>query len=187
MDSKEIERRIQLGRSFITKFGDEEGVGEDYATDQEQKKPQPPLAKAPMSDCILDLPADFSGLDVDGDFLHVVNSRRSHRVYTQAPMPLLELSYLLWCTQGVKAIRGKSYATRRTVPCGGARHEFECYLALQNVEDLENGLYHYLPMKHQLEYLGPREDLEDFISRSVCDQSWAARANAVFYVSVRQK
>ena len=183
MDSKEIERRIQLGRSFITKFGDEEGVGEDYATDQEQKKPQPPLAKAPMSDRILDLPADFSGLDVDGDFLHVVNSRRSHRVYTQAPMPLLELSYLLWCTQGVKAIRGKSYATRRTVPCGGARHEFECYLALQNVEGLENGLYHYLPMKHQLEYLGPREDLEDFISRSVCDQSWAARANAVFYYS----
>ena len=69
------------------------------------------------------------------------------------------------------------------MPCGGARHEFECYLALQNVEDLENGLYHYLPMKHQLEYLGPREDLEDFISRSVCDQSWAARANAVFYYS----
>ena len=42
MDPKEIKRRILLGRSFVTKFGGEEGVDEDYATDQELKKPQPP-------------------------------------------------------------------------------------------------------------------------------------------------
>ena len=183
MDPKEIKRRILLGRSFVTKFGGEEGVDEDYATDQELKKPQPPLAKAPMTDRILDLPTDFSGLEIDGDFLHIINSRKSHRVYTREPLTLTELSYLLWCTQGVKDVRGRAYATLRTVPCGGARHEFECYLALQNVEGLEDGLYHYLPMKHQIEFLGPREDLEDFISRSVCEQSWAAKANAVFYYS----
>ena len=183
MDPKEIQRRIQLGRSFITKFGDEDGVDEDYATDQELKKPQPPLAKAPMSDRILDLPTDFSSLPIEKDFLRIINSRKSHRVYTQEPMSLLELSYLLWCTQGVKSVRGKAYATLRTVPCGGARHEFECYLTLRNVTGLEDGLYHYLPMKHQMEFLGPKEDLEDFISRSVCEQSWAAKANAVFYYS----
>ena len=183
MDPKEIQRRIQLGRSFITKFGDEENVGEDYATDQELKKPQPPLTKPPMTDRILNLPTDFSSLPIDTDFLHIINSRKSHRVYTQEPMTLLELSYLLWCTQGVKSVRGKAYATLRTVPCGGARHEFECYLALRNVTGLEDGLYHYLPMQHQLEFLGPRADLTDFISRSVCEQSWAAKANAVFYYS----
>ena len=43
-----IQKRILLGRSFINKFGNEEGIPEDYLTDQEQKKPQPPLAKAPM-------------------------------------------------------------------------------------------------------------------------------------------
>ncbi len=183
MDQKEIERRIMLGRSFVVKFGDEEGVDQDYATDQELKKPQPPLFKAPMTDRIIDLPADFSGLAIDGDFLHIVNSRKSHRVYAQEPMSLLELSYLLWCTQGVKAVRGKAYATLRTVPSGGARHEFECYLALRNVTGLEDGLYHYLPMKHQIEFLGPKKDLEEFISLSLCEQSWAAKANAVFYYS----
>ncbi len=183
MDPKEIQRRIQLGRSFITKFGDEEGVDDDYATDQNLKKPQPPLTKVPMTDRILDLPTDFSSLSIDGDFLRIINSRKSHRVYTQEPMSLLELSYLLWCTQGVKAVRGKAYATLRTVPCGGARHEFECYPALRNVTGLEDGLYHYLPMKHQIEFLGPKKDLEDFISRSLCEQSWAAKANAVFYYS----
>ena len=183
MDPKEIRQRIELGRSFITRFGDEEGVDEAYATDQELKKPQPPLTKAPMTERILDLPTDFSSLPIEKDFLRIINSRKSHRVYTQAPMTLLELSYLLWCTQGVKSVRGKAYATLRTVPCGGARHEFECYLALRKVAGLEDGLYHYLPMKHQIEFLGPKKDLEDFISRSVCGQSWAAKANAVFYYS----
>ena len=183
MDEKEIRRRILLGRSFVTKFGDEEGVDEDYATDQDLKKPQPPLAKAPMTDAAIDLPTDFSGLDIDGDFLRIINSRRSRRVYTGEPMTLTQLSYLLWCTQGVKSVRGRRYATLRTVPSGGARHPFECYLALQNVEGLEDGLYHYLPMTHRIEPLGCPADLKGFISRSLCGQDWACRANAVFYYS----
>ena len=77
MDQKEIEKRIKLGRSFVVKFGDEEGVDEDYASDQELKKPQPPLTKAPMTDRILDLPTDFSGLVIDGDFLHAVQAKAS--------------------------------------------------------------------------------------------------------------
>ena len=183
MDPNEIKNRIRLGRSFVTKFGDDDGVDDDYATDQELKKPQPPLAKAPMRKQSIDLPTDFSALEIDRDFLHIINSRKSHRIYTQEPLSLLQLSYLLWCTQGVKAVRGNAYATLRTVPCGGARHEFECYLALQNVTGLEDGLYHYLPMQHRIEFLGPRADLADFISRSLCEQAWAARANAVFYYS----
>ena len=179
----EIRKRILLGRSFITKFGDETGVPEDYRTDQELLKPQPPLAKEAMTDHPLDLPGDFEKLPVDKDFLHVINSRASHRIYTEETMSLLELSYLLWCSQGVKSIRGKAYATLRTVPSGGARHPFECYLALQRVEGLEDGLYHYLPMTHQIEFLGRPEDLGGFISGSLCEQKWGAHANAVFYFS----
>jgi SagB-type dehydrogenase family enzyme len=183
MNEEAIRSRILLGRSFVTKFADEEGVDEDYATDQELKKPQPPLAKAPMTDNAVDLPTDFSGLEIDRDFLHIVNSRRSRRVYTGETMTLTQLSYLLWCSQGVKSVRGKRYATLRTVPSGGARHPFECYLALQNVEGLSDGLYHYLPMNHRIEYLGCPDDLKDFISRSLCGQDWACLANAVFYYS----
>ena len=39
-----IKARIDLGRSFITKFADDESIPETYMTDQELKKPQPPLA-----------------------------------------------------------------------------------------------------------------------------------------------
>ena len=183
MNQDEIRRRILLGRSFITKFGDDTGVDEDYQSDQELKKPQPSLVKAAMTDTAIDLPTDFSGLDINNDFLQLINSRASRRVYTQEGMSLEQLSFLLWCAQGVKSVRGKAYATLRTVPSGGARHPFECYLALQQVSRLENGLYHYLPMKHQIEFLGCPDDLKDFISRALCDQKWAAKANAVFFFS----
>ena len=179
----EILKRIRLGRSFITKFGDETGIPDDYETDQERKLPQPPLVKAAMTDHAIPLPTDFSNLSIDHDFLHVINSRRSQRIYTQEQMTLEELSFLLWCAQGVRSIRGKAYATLRTVPSGGARHPFECYLALQHVENLQDGLYHYLPMKHEIEFLGGPENLKELITRSVCEQEWAAKANAVFYFS----
>ena len=133
MDEKKIQEMTEKGRNFIRSFNE---WPEDYQTDQELKKPQPPLAKAPMSETAIRLPVNYEDLAVDNDFLHVINSRASHRVYTEEKMSLLQLSCLLWCSQGVKEIRGKAYATLRTVPCGGARHEFECYMAIQNVEGL---------------------------------------------------
>lgn len=183
MTEQEIRARIANGRAFVSRFANEEDTEEGYQTDQELKKPQPPLAKAAMTDNIIDLPSDFAELDIDSDFLHIINSRKSHRVYTQEQMNLTELSYLLWCTQGVKSVRGKSYATLRTVPCGGARHEFETYMAVQMVDGLKDGFYHYLPMTHQIEFLGEAEDLRGFIGESLCEQTWACKANVVFYYS----
>ncbi len=177
---KEIVKRVEEGRNWlrtnIVKI-------EDYKTDQELKKPQPPLVKKPMTNNVIELSLNFNDLEIDNDFLHVINSRESHRVYTQEKISLLELSYLLWCSQGVKEIRGKSYATLRTVPCGGARHEFECYMTIQNVEGLKDGLYHYLPMKHQIEFLKQIDNLKDFISDSLQGQRWADKANVVLYYS----
>lgn len=183
MENELIEKRIRLGRSFITKFADVESIPEDYQTDQNLKKPQPPLAKSAMTGKTVSLPQDFSGLAPIGDFLTIINERKSHRVYTDESITLEQLAYLLWCTQGVKSVRGKAYATIRTVPSGGARHPFECYLAVRKVDGLEQGLYHYLPMSHEIEYLGCPEDLDAFVSESLCGQSWAEKASVVFYYS----
>lgn len=182
MDEKTIREKIEKGRDFIRSFNEEDE--EEYYTDQELKKPQPPLAKEAVSDIVISLPVSYEELNLNDDFLDVINSRKSHRVYTEEKMSLLQLSFLLWCSQGVKEIRGRSYATLRTVPCGGARHEFECYMTIQNVDGLEDGFYHYLPMKHAIEKLADRTDLRTFISESLCEQVWAAKANVVFYYSV---
>ena len=180
MDEKTIQEKIQNGRNFIRAFNEEY---EGYETDQELKKPQPPLVKEPMGTEMVSLPMNFEDLNLENDFLKIIGTRKSHRVYTPEKMNLLQLSFLLWSAQGIREIRGKAYATLRTVPSGGARHPFECYLAVLNMEDLESGLYHYLPMKHALEKLPCDVDLKQFVSDSLCGQSWAAKAGAVFYFS----
>lgn len=185
MEEQEIQARLQAGRSFLKSRAALEGT-EDYQTDQELKLPQPPLVKAAMREKQIELPRNFKDLDLRDDFLTLVMKRKSSRVYTQEDMSLLELSFLLWVTQGVKEIRGKAYATLRTVPCGGARHPFETYLLVRKVEGLAPGVYHYLPMTHQLELLTPMEDeaaLSDLADRTLCGQRWAAKANVVFYWS----
>lgn len=180
MTNEEIKKKIEMGRRFIK--GVE--VDEEYMTDQELRLPQPPLVKARVSDQVYKLPMDFEHLSGKKDFLEIINSRCSNRVYTQEGITLLTLSYLLWCSQGVKELRGKAYATLRTVPSGGARHPFECYMAVQKVEGLETGLYHYLPMEHAVEYLGEiPKDAVDFISDSLYGQKWAAKADVIFYYS----
>ena len=156
---------------------------EDFKSDQQQMLPQPPLVKEPVSDVRIDLPMDFRPLQLDKDLLSVIFNRVSSRVYTQEPIKLLELSFLLWATQGIKGIRGKKYATLRTVPCGGARHPFETYLIVRNVEGLKPGKYHYLPMHNQLEFLGEIENIDGVVDESLCGQKWAVKSSVVFYWS----
>ena len=130
------------------------------------------------------LTRDFSGLALKNDLVSLIRDRRSARIYTNETMTPDELSFLLWATQGIKKIRGKAYATIRTVPCGGARHEFETYLIVRNVVGLRPGAYHYLPMLHALEFLHPIENIPETITQTLCGQKWAAKANAVFYLSL---
>lgn len=177
---------IQRGREFMKGERDNDPIAELFESDQEQKRPQPPLVKAPITDSStwISLPADFDKLPIKNDILALIRDRKSNRVYTQEPMSLLQLSFLLWATQGIKSIRGKAYATLRTVPCGGARHEFETYLIVQNISELAPGIYHYLPMNHALEHLGPLDNIRSEISDSLRGQSWADKANIVFYWAI---
>ena len=179
MEEKRVKELIKIGRDFMKKEMGED----DFVSDQEKKLPQPPLVKVASSEIQIALPTNFEDLPIEKDFLSIINNRKSSRVFTKESLSLLEVSYLLWVSQGVKEIRGKSYATIRTVPSGGARHGFETYLLVMNVEGLQSGKYHYLPMNHSLDYFGDVEDKETLISDSVSGQSWASKAAVMFYFS----
>ncbi len=180
MDKLTIDQLIKQGRDFM-KMPVEDP---QYHSDQDLKLPQPPLVKAAMRKDAIDLPVDFETLSIETDFLKIINSRKSDRLFSKEAVSLLELSYLLWCTQGIKEIRGQNYATIRTVPCGGARHQFECYMAIQQVDGLKDGLYHYLPMTHQIELLSAQDNLSPFIDEALGGQAWANKANINFFYSV---
>ena len=108
---------IETGRKFTMGYRLDDLYNEDFVSDQDQKLPQPPLTKAPMRPAAsaISLPREFESLTT-ASLTDLLLARKSNRVYTQEPMSLLQLSYLLWATQGIKDIRGKAYATIRTVP-----------------------------------------------------------------------
>jgi SagB-type dehydrogenase family enzyme len=78
-----------------------------------------------------------------------IERRRSVRNYSAAPLSLEELSYLLWCTQGVQRTSAGGQ-TMRTVPSAGARHAFETLLCINNVSGLRPGFYRFLALDHAL-------------------------------------
>jgi SagB-type dehydrogenase family enzyme len=106
----------------------------------------------------------------DIDLRTVIENRSSIREYADQPLTLDELTYLLWCTQGVKKIiPGKT--TFRTVPSAGARHAFETYLLVTQVTGLEPGLYRYLALSHELALVDQRPEIsEQIITAGIYNQ-----------------
>jgi SagB-type dehydrogenase family enzyme len=111
----------------------------------------PPSLQLPYPDNmeIISLP-DCSKIKLLQDNIaSVINLRKSIRSYQQIAISLSELSYLLWCMQGVKEVVS-DIATKRTVPSAGARHALETTLLVNRVDGLKPGLYRYLSLEHQL-------------------------------------
>lgn len=157
LDKTLQEEIIARGRGFLRGVSPTDPVGAAFESDQELHLPQPPLVKAAMTppQTHIPLPDPETAPLRESNLTALLRGRRSVRSYGDVPLTLSQLSYLLWAGQGVTGIRGTNYATLRTVPSGGARHAFETYLLCRSVEGLEPGAYHYLPMEHSLEYLGP--------------------------------
>lgn len=136
----------KIGREFmeLTRYA--------YLETSEQKQglPQPPLqAEYDSSQQLIDLPSPETFPAMNVNLLEFIEMRTSVRKYAQRPLTVDELSYLLWCTQGVKMVMSDA-ATFRTVPSAGARHAFETYLLINNVEGIVPGLYRFLALEHKL-------------------------------------
>ncbi len=173
--------KVQTSRNFMkANFLEMNG----FKTDQMKNLPQPPLEKAANenSDKIDLIPAHKIVLKNDRLKANILH-RRSHRVFTREALSLEELSFLLWATQGVKEVitrQDKAYATLRTVPSAGARHPFETYLVMHNVENLQPGLYRYLPLEHQLIFLKEIKDMSEIMTEAALGQRFAGKCSVVF-------
>jgi len=142
--------------------------------------PQPPIElERDPSAKVIDLPAP-SDIEVPPiDLREAIERRRSIRAYSEEPITLEELSWLLWCTQGVKEYT--KARTLRNVPSGGARHPFETYLLVNRVEGLQPGLYRFLALDHKLAEYELAEGLADKITE-VCWGQPFIRSSAVTFI-----
>ena len=153
-------------------------------TDQRLGLPQPPLQKAYAPDALLiDLPSPREVALGPTDLFELIERRQSRREYSDKPITLQELSFLLWATQGVKRIVRDGFATLRTVPSGGSRHAFETYLAANRVDGLEPGIYRYLALEHKLIRVSSPPDLPAQLGKACFGQDYVGTAAVVFFWS----
>lgn len=163
----------------------------DFVSDQDRGLPPPPVEKGIDSNLkIIELPAADKNIIRHSDLYSCLDNRRSRRNYTDAPVTLGELSFLLWATQGVQRIvpayKNTGHVTLRPVPSAGARHAFETYLAVNNVAGLEKGIYLYLPLEHKLALWHSVDDLEGKLAYAYGGENyqdearWFGRAPVVF-------
>ncbi len=149
-------------------------------SDQNKKLPQPPLELAyDISKEVIDLPSPSETRVPTFDLRGAIEGRRSVRDYSDEPLTLGELSWLLWCTQGVREVVGAT-ATLRNVPSAGARHAFETYILVNRVEGLRPGLYRFLAIEHKLMEIDLEEGLADKITEACYRQRIVKRSAATF-------
>ncbi|KUO68004.1 MAG: hypothetical protein APF77_03765 [Clostridia bacterium BRH_c25] len=170
--------RIKDNRRFMKcNFGEMHEI----QTDQELKLPQPPLENPYGEEAvIIDLPPVSEEVLIKRDIYKCIKSRRSRRKYADRPITLKELSFLLWATQGVVRVSDNNYATMRPVPSGGARHPFETYLAVNNVEGLKKGIYRYLALSHRLLFMYEEENISELITAAALDQKFTGESAVTF-------
>ncbi len=168
-----------IGKKFFEftkhKYSEEE-------SDQQKGLSCPPIdATYDESAQLIDLP-DFSDVSTKVDFQEIVNNRKSIRKYSDKVVTLVELSYLLWNTQGVKRVikRENNAVSIRTVPSAGARHPFETLLLVNNVEGLESGLYRYIATKHKLINLNASTDIKEKVIEASYKQKFIGNSAVTF-------
>ncbi|WP_445475449.1 SagB/ThcOx family dehydrogenase [Methanococcoides methylutens] len=71
--------------------------------------------------------------------------RRSIRSYSSRSLSLFDVSQLLWAAQGVTMDN-----FFRTAPSAGALYPLEVYLVAGNVDELDAGVYRYVPSRHSI-------------------------------------
>jgi SagB-type dehydrogenase family enzyme len=121
----------------------------------------------------LDTPALEGGMPI----WEAVNGRQSIRNFAREPLDQAELSQLLWAAQGVT--REEINWRFRAAPSAGALYPVETYLSVQNVSELERGIYHYSPGEHALELL-TEGDFRARLAEAALDQDFVADAGVVF-------
>jgi SagB-type dehydrogenase family enzyme len=150
-------------------------------TDQSRGVEPPPIQKpVPTSGKRIDLvPAhDWKGVR-NVALTAAIAGRASVRKFLPEPLTPDELSFLLWATQGVRSVVSASTAFR-TVPSAGCRHSFETYLCVMNVQGLEQGIYRYLPLEHQLLLLSKHDSLGPQVAQAALGQPFVGRSAVTF-------
>ena len=110
-------------------------------------------------------------------FAEVLRRRKSIRAFSNQSLSLDNLGFLIWASTGVQRVeQGYEF---RTAPSAGALYPIETYIAANNVEDVDSGVYHYNIKNHLLEEV-KTGNFGDTLAHSALGQQICATASVVF-------
>jgi SagB-type dehydrogenase family enzyme len=110
-------------------------------------------------------------------FADVLKNRKSVRSFSNKPLSVEDLSFLLWASTGIQ--RTEQGYEFRTTPSAGALYPIETYLIATNVDNLGKGLYHYDIQEHKLDSL-KAGDFGHSIAKAALGQLMCLDAPVVF-------
>ena len=102
-----------------------------------------------------------------------ISRRKSIRYFASQPISQLQLSQILWATQGTT----DSPWERRTVPSAGATYPLEVFVACgdNGIEGINDGIYHYNIDSHSLVH-HHRGDVRLELAKAALDQEFIHQA-----------
>lgn len=154
-------------------------------TDQKRNIPHPPVQKEYPTDVkLIDLVAPEEFTVGKMPVIEAIRRRKSRRKFSEEPLTLEELSFLLWATQGVHEVQRDESVTKRTVPSAGSRHPFETYLVINRVEGLESGLFRYLALEHKLYQIPSEGNLAEKVGIACHNQKFVGQSAVTFVWAV---
>ncbi len=83
--------------------------------------------------------------DKNDKFIELLNKRESNRKYSNVPLNMKQLSYILYASDA------RSPKGNRTAPSAGALYPIDIFVYANNVVGLSKGIYFYNPRYHYLE------------------------------------
>jgi SagB-type dehydrogenase family enzyme len=110
-----------------------------------------------------------------------IAERVSTRSFAVDPLRLEHMSTVLQAGYGVvgRTLFGQVEFLERSVPSGGGLYPLEAYVIVRNVDGLEPGIHHYVPIHHGLELVRPGRLPEAFNTYLFLGQPYATSAAAV--------
>jgi SagB-type dehydrogenase family enzyme len=124
----------------------------------------------------IELPS-YDKIEINKNFIEIINKRKSIRKYKPEPITLEQLSFLLYVSSGIS--RKTVNFEFRTVPSAGALYPIETYIHASNVDGIKQGIYHYNVKEHSLELI-KEGDFKKEIAIGALSQYMLTTASAIF-------
>jgi len=105
----------------------------------------------------------------------LLQRRETRREFSDQPITLMQLSQLLFSAQGKRP--GSS---KLTAPSAQEQYPLSILVVVNNISDINAGLYRYHVMQSELEHISSDKAGDQLVHAAIGDQPWIAQAAAVF-------